>query len=65
MLIYAHRKLRNVAEAMTNNVPDVVHHFLNIEAQVGDEEDDDGYGDGPLGKLTPALPMSTINLFTF
>jgi hypothetical protein len=52
---------------MMNNVPDVVHRFLNIEAQVGDKEDDDGYGDGPpiASKLTPALSMSTVNLFAF
>jgi hypothetical protein len=62
-LISAHRKLRNVA--MMNNVPDAVRCFLDIEAQVGDEEDDDGYGDGPPGKLTPALPTSAVNLFAF
>jgi hypothetical protein len=50
---------------MMNNVPDAVRRFLDIEAQVGDEEDDDGYGDGPPGKLTPVLPMSTVNLFAF
>jgi hypothetical protein len=38
----AHRKLRNVAEAMPNNVPSMVCHFLDIKAQVSDEEDDDG-----------------------
>jgi hypothetical protein len=50
---------------MMNNIPDAVRRFLDIEAQVGDEEDDDGYGDGPPGKLTPALPMSAVNLFAF
>ena len=41
-------------EAMPNNVPDAVRRFLDIEAQVGSEEDNDGDGDGdgPLGKLT-------------
>jgi hypothetical protein len=37
---------------MSNNVPDAVRHFLDIEAQVGSKEDDDGYGDGPPGELT-------------
>jgi hypothetical protein len=50
---------------MMNNVPDVVRRFLDMEAQVGNEEDDDGYGDGPPGKLTPALPMSAVYLFAF
>ena len=50
---------------MMNNVPDAVHCFLDIEAQVDNEEDDDGYGDGLPGKLIPALPTSTINLFAF
>jgi len=47
-------KRRNVVEAMPNNVPDAVRRFLDIEAQVGSEEDNDGDGDGdgPLGKLT-------------
>jgi hypothetical protein len=57
MLISAHRKLGNVAEAMLNNVPDVVRHFLDIEAQVDSEEDDDGSGDGPPGELTLVLSI--------
>jgi hypothetical protein len=64
MLISTHRKLKNVGEAMTNNVPDVVCHFLDIEAQVGSkEEDDDKYGDGPLGELTLVFSMSAINIY--
>jgi hypothetical protein len=43
MLISAHRKLRNIAEAMMHNVPDVIHHFLDIKPWVGSEDDDDGY----------------------
>ena len=59
-------KLRNVAEAMTNNVPDAVCHFLDIEAQVDNEEDGDGYGDGPPGELILVyFYMSAINLFAF
>jgi hypothetical protein len=52
MLISTHRKLGNVAEAMSNSVPDAVRCFLDIEAQVDSEEDDDGSGDGPPGELT-------------
>jgi hypothetical protein len=36
---------------MTNNISDVVCRFLDIEAQVGNKEEDDGYGDGPPGEL--------------
>ena len=44
---------------MTNNVTDAVHHFLDIEAQVDNKEDDDGYGDGPgPGELTLVFSMS-------
>jgi hypothetical protein len=52
--------LRNVAEAMTNNVSDAVRRFLDIEAQVDGEEDDDRYGDGPgPGELTLVFSMGT------
>jgi hypothetical protein len=51
---------------MTNNILDVVHHFLDIEAQVGNKEDDDRYGDGPPGELILVyFSMSAINLFVF
>jgi hypothetical protein len=43
---------------MTNNVADAVHHFLDIEAQVDNEvEDDEGDGSG-LGELTLVFSMS-------
>jgi hypothetical protein len=55
----AYRKLRNVAEAMPNNVPSTVCHFLDIEAQVGDKEDDDAYGDNGLpGESTLVFSIS-------
>jgi hypothetical protein len=60
MLISAHRKLGNVAEAMSNNVPDAVRHFLDIEAQVDSEEDDDGSGDGPPGELTLVFSIALL-----
>ena len=46
MLISAHRKTGECAEAMTNKVPDTVCQFLDIEAQVDnkDLEDNDRYG---------------------
>ena len=51
---------------MMNNVPDVVRHFLDIEAQVDNEEEDDRYGDGPPGELILVyFYMSAINLFVF
>jgi hypothetical protein len=53
------RKLRNIAEAMPNNVPSTVRCFLDIEAQMGDEEDDDAYGDDGLpGESTLVFSMS-------
>ena len=55
-------KLRNVAEAMVNDVPDRVCHFLDIEAQVGSKEDDDESGDEPPGELTLVFSMSAINI---
>ena len=59
-------KLRNVVEAMTNNIQDAVRRFLDIEAQVDNEEDDDGYGDGPPGELILVyFCMSAVNLFPF
>jgi hypothetical protein len=33
------------------------HHFLDIKAQVDNEEDNDGYGDDP-GDLTLVFSMS-------
>jgi hypothetical protein len=62
MLISAHRELRNIAEGMTNNVPDMVRRFLDIKAQVGNEEEDDGYGDEPPGELTLVFFMSAVNI---
>ena len=62
MLISTHRELRNVAEGMTNNVPDMVRRFLSIEAQVSSKEEDDGYGDEPPGELTLVFFMSAINI---
>jgi hypothetical protein len=54
-----HRKLRNVAEAMPNNVPSTVRRFLDIKAQVGDKEDNDAYGDNGLpGESTLVFSMS-------
>jgi hypothetical protein len=51
---------------MTNNILDAVRHFLDIEAQVGNEEDDNGYGDGPPGELILVyFSMSAVNLFAF
>jgi hypothetical protein len=41
---------------MTNSVPATVRLFLDIEAQVDREEDDEGYGDGSdPGELTSTL----------
>jgi hypothetical protein len=49
---------RNAAETMTN-VPDAFRLFLDIEAQVGDGEDDEEYGDGQgPGELIPVISMS-------
>jgi hypothetical protein len=65
MLISAHRKLGNVAEAMSNNVPDVVRCFLDIKAQVDSEEDDDGSRDRPPGELTlvfSIVPLTSIRI---
>jgi hypothetical protein len=46
-------------EAMTNNVPSMVRRFLDIEAQVGNEEDNDEDGDHGLpGELTLVFSMS-------
>ena len=51
---------------MTNNIQDAVRRFLDIEAQVDNEEDDDGYGDGPPGELILVyFSMSAVNLFPF
>ena len=51
---------------MTNNLQDAVRRFLDIEAQVGNEEEDDGYGDGPPVELILVyFSMSAINLFPF
>jgi hypothetical protein len=56
MLISVYRKM---VEVMTNNIPDSICHFLDIEAQVDSEKDDGRYGDGPgPGELTLVFSMS-------
>ena len=58
MLISAHRTLENVGEVMPHNVIDALRRFLNIEAQV-DNEEDDGEGEVPgPGELTPVFCTS-------
>jgi hypothetical protein len=46
---------------MMNNVPDRVHHFLDIEAQVDGMDDDSQDRDGPgPGELTLVFSMSAL-----
>jgi len=43
---------------MTNNVTDAVHRFLDIEAQVDNEAEDDEEDGSGLGELTLVFFMS-------
>jgi hypothetical protein len=60
MLISVHRP-RKTVQVMMNNVPDRVHHFLDIEAQVDGKEDDGKDRDGPgPDELTLVFSMSAL-----